>query len=231
MSDPSVSLNKFVSATGICSRREADRWIDAGRLTINGTPAIKGNRVEPGDQVLLDGEAIGDRPSPVYLAFHKPAGVTSTTDPNDRDNIVDFIDFPERIFTVGRLDKASTGLLLMTNDGDIVNEVLRAEHGHEKEYLVSVDHPLTDDFLRRMSAGVPILDQVTKACTVEQLDVRLFRIVLIQGLNRQIRRMCDHFNYRVTALKRIRIMHIGLGDLPVGKYRHLTKEEIADLKQ
>lgn len=225
----STSLNKFVSSTGICSRREADRWIEAGRLKINGTVAVKGNRVEEGDQVTLDGQPVGERPEPVYLAFHKPPGVTSTTDRKDRDNIIDYIKYRERIFPIGRLDKASTGLLLMTNDGDIVNEILRAENEHEKEYIVSVNKPLTESFLRRMSAGLPILDTVTKPCTIEQLDVRLFRIVLTQGLNRQIRRMCEFLGYRVMTLKRIRIMHIHLGDLPVGKWRPLTHPELTEL--
>lgn len=225
----STSLNKFVSSTGICSRREADRWIEAGRLKINGTVAVKGNRVEEGDQVTLDGQPVGERPEPVYLAFHKPPGVTSTTDRKDRDNIIDYIKYRERIFPIGRLDKASTGLLLMTNDGDIVNEILRAENEHEKEYIVSVNKPLTESFLRRMSAGLPILDTVTKPCTIEQLDVRLFRIVLTQGLNRQIRRMCEFLGYRVMTLKRIRIMHIHLGDLPVGQWRPLTHPELTEL--
>ena len=225
----STSLNKFVSSTGICSRREADRWIEAGRLKINGTVAIKGNRVEEGDEVTLDDRPIGQRPEPVYLAFHKPPGVTSTTDRKDRDNIVDYIKYRERIFPIGRLDKASTGLLLMTNDGDIVNEILRAENEHEKEYIVSVNKPLTESFLQRMSAGLPILDTVTKPCTIEQLDVRLFRIILTQGLNRQIRRMCEFLGYRVMTLKRIRIMHIHLGDLPAGQWRSLTQPELSKL--
>ena len=225
----SVSLNKYVSATGRCSRREADRWIEAGRLSINGTVAVKGNRVEEGDRVTLDGRALGSKPTPVYLALHKPAGITSTTDRKDRDNLIDFIGYPQRIFPIGRLDKASTGLLLMTNDGDIVNEILRAEYEHEKEYIVSVHKPLTDSFLRRMSGGIPILGTRTKDCTVEQLDVRVFRIVLVQGLNRQIRRMCDFLGYRVTTLKRVRIMNIELGDLPVGHYRELLGEELSHL--
>lgn len=225
----SVSLNKYVSATGRCSRREADRWIEAGRLAINGTTAVKGNRVEKGDQVTVDGQPLGGKPAPVYLVLHKPAGITSTTDRKDRDNLVDFIRYPQRIFPVGRLDKASTGLLLMTNDGDIVNEILRAEYEHEKEYVVSVHKPLTESFLRRMSGGIPILGTRTKDCTVEQLDVRVFRIVLVQGLNRQIRRMCDFLGYRVTTLKRVRIMNIELGDLPVGEYRELEGEELQSL--
>ncbi|CAH1000267.1 Dual-specificity RNA pseudouridine synthase RluF [Neolewinella maritima] len=217
----SISLNKFLSSTGICSRREADRWIEAGRVTINGRVAIKGNRVEPGQIVRLDGKPVGARPAPVYLAFHKPAGVTSTTDPKDPDNIIDFINYPERIFPIGRLDKASTGLILLTNDGDVVNEILRAENAHEKEYIVTVDRPVTPDFLQRMSRGVPILQVRTKPCTVERIGRRSFRIILTQGLNRQIRRMCGYFGYTVLTLKRVRIMHIELGTLPVGKYRRI----------
>ncbi|WP_116105528.1 pseudouridine synthase [Lewinella sp. IMCC34191] len=217
----SVSLNKFVAATGICSRREADRWIEAGRLTINGNVAVKGNRVEEGERVELDGRPIGEKPEKVYLAFHKPAGVTCTTDPRDPDNIIDFLNYPERIFPVGRLDKASTGLILLTNDGDVVNEVLRAENEHEKEYIVTVDRPFDDRFVQRMSAGVPILGTRTNPCEVQRLGKRRFRIVLTQGLNRQIRRMCEHLGYRVHTLKRIRIMDITLGELGVGDYRPL----------
>lgn len=217
----SISLNKYVAATGICSRREADRWIEAGRLAINGTTAVKGNRVEPGDRVTLDGRPIGHRPPPVYLAFHKPAGITSTTDPNDPDNLIDFLNYPERIFPVGRLDKASTGLLLLTNDGDIVNEVLRVENNHEKEYIVTVDRPVTDRFVRKMAGGLPILGTRTNPCEVTQIGPNAFRIVLTQGLNRQIRRMCEVLGYNVLTLKRIRIMNIELGDLPVGEYREM----------
>ncbi len=217
----SVSLNKFVAATGICSRREADRWIEAERLTINGTVAVKGNRVEPGDRVELDGQAIGKKPDPVYLAFHKPPGITCTTDARDPDNIIDFLNYPQRIFPVGRLDKASTGLILLTNDGDIVNEVLRVENNHEKEYIVTVDRPIDERFLQRMAEGIPILGTRTNPCEVELLAKRRFRIVLTQGLNRQIRRMCEYLGYRVMTLKRIRVMHITLGDLPVGGYREL----------
>ncbi|WP_420460305.1 pseudouridine synthase [Neolewinella sp.] len=218
MSD-SISLNKYLSSTGICSRREADGWIEAGRITINGTVARRGNRVEVGDAVLLDGKPVGGRPAPVYLAFHKPPGVTSTTDPKDPDNIIDYLKYPQRIFPIGRLDKASTGLILLTNDGDVVNEILRAENEHEKEYIVTVDRPVTPAFLRGMAAGVPILNTRTAPCAVERLGQRAFRIILTQGLNRQIRRMCAFFGYSVLTLKRVRIMHIELGELPVGQYR------------
>ncbi len=231
MPPESTSLNKYISSTGICSRREADRWIEAGRLHINGTVAVKGNRVTEGDTVTLDGKAIGRKPPTVYLMLHKPAGITSTTDPKDRDNIIDFIDFPQRIFPIGRLDKASTGLILLTNDGDIVNQILRAENEHEKEYIVTVDKPLTDSFIRRMASGLPILGTRTKRCEVERLDVRTFRIVLTQGLNRQIRRMCDLLGFRVRTLKRIRIMNVRLGDLPVGAWRELHDREIGKLME
>ncbi len=231
MAAESISLNKYISSTGVCSRREADRWIEAGRLAINGTVAMKGNRVEAGDVVTLDGKAIGEKPDAIYLLLHKPAGITSTTDSQDRDNIVEFIGFPERIFPIGRLDKASTGLILLTNDGNIVNQILRAENHHEKEYIVSVDKPITDSFLRRMAGGLPILGTRTKRCVVEQLDVRVFRIVLTQGLNRQIRRMCDLLGYRVRTLKRIRIMNVELGDLPVGAWRELDDREIGKLME
>lgn len=225
----SVSLNKYISSTGVCSRREADRWIEAGRVTLNGAVANKGNRVAQGDEVRLDGQLLNVRPRAVYLAFHKPAGITSTTDRSDPDNIIDFIGYPERIFPIGRLDKASTGLLLLTNDGDVVNRILRVEHEHEKEYIVSVDRPITEKFLRRMAGGVPILGTTTKPCPVERLGKRHFRIVLTQGLNRQIRRMCQHLCYAVLTLKRVRIMDIPLGDLPVGHYRVLDPRK--DLAQ
>jgi 23S rRNA pseudouridine2604 synthase len=226
-----VSLNKYVAQTGICSRREADRWIEAGRLAINGAPASRGNRVGPGDRVTLDGQPIGVRPESVYLAYHKPAGVTSTTDRRDPDNIIDRVRYPERIFPIGRLDKASTGLILLTNDGDIVNRILREEQGHEKEYIVTVHKPVTNRFLQRMSGGLPILGTQTQPCPVERLGERAFRIILTQGLNRQIRRMCEYLGYRVLTLKRIRIMDIELGDLPVGKYRVIPPDEVRSAVQ
>lgn len=225
MEDSSISLNKFISSTGICSRREADRWIEAGRIKINKQVAQKGNRVFPGDQVFLDGKPLGEKPQFVYLAFHKPAGITTTTDRQDRDNIIDFLKFPKRIFPVGRLDKASTGLLLLTNDGDIVNAILREENRHEKEYIVTVDRSITPQFLHRMRAGVPVLGRKTNPCTVEQLGLNRFRIILTQGMNRQIRRMCTYLGYEVRTLKRIRIMHLELGNLPPGKWRYLSSEE------
>lgn len=230
MNDNSISLNKYLSSTGICSRREADRWIDAGRVKINGETARKGNRVEENDQVTLDGHPIGEKPEPVYLALHKPAGITSTTDQRDPDNIIDFVQYHERIFPIGRLDKPSTGLILMTNDGDIVNQILRAENNHEKEYIVTVDRTITPKFIHAMSQGIPILGTVTQKCKVEKISRNVFRIVLTQGLNRQIRRMCEYLHYNVKTLKRIRIMHIQLDGLKVGHWRKLTKAELKTLK-
>lgn len=229
MSSPSISLNKFISQTGICSRREADRFIEAGRVTINGQVARKGNRVGRDDQVLLDGKPLGDKPRPVYLALHKPAGITSTTDRRDPDNIIDFVGYPQRIFPIGRLDKASTGLILLTNDGDIVNDILWEKNEHEKEYIVTVNRPITSRFLERMAKGVPILGTVTKPCSVTQLNKRAFRIILTQGLNRQIRRMCQYLGYQVATLKRVRIMHIELGELKPGQWRPLTPQELSRL--
>lgn len=230
MSDDSISLNKYISSTGICSRREADRMIEAGRVHLNGAVARKGNRVMPGDEVTLDGQVVGEKPKPVYIALHKPPGITSTTDRRDRDNIIDFVGHPQRIFPIGRLDKASSGLILLTNDGDIVNEVLREENEHEKEYIVTVDKPFNQRFVDRMQKGIPILGTVTKKCEVEQLGKATFRIVLTQGLNRQIRRMCEYLGYEVRTLKRVRIMHINLGKLQPGQWRELTAKELSLLQ-
>ena len=224
-----MRLNKFLSETGACSRREADAWIEAGRVQVNGATAVLGTQVADGDEVLLDGRPVAARPQRVYLALNKPVGIECTTDRDVPDNIVDFIAHRERIFPIGRLDKDSEGLILLTNDGDIVNRVLRAEHEHEKEYIVSVDRPLTPEFLEGMARGVPILGTVTNPCRVRQVGRNTFRIVLTQGLNRQIRRMCEHFDYTVRRLQRVRIMHIHLGDLPVGKWRPLTEAEVRPL--
>jgi 23S rRNA pseudouridine2604 synthase len=228
-----TSLNKFISDTGRCSRRQADELIDAGRVKLNGQVARKGNRVGIGDEVTIDGEKIGvtDKPQLVYIALNKPVGITCTTDQRVRDNIVKFVGYPERIFPIGRLDKPSEGLILLTNDGDIVNKILRARNAHEKEYIVSVNQPVTSGFLKKMATGVPILDTVTLPCFVEKLNKYQFRIVLTQGLNRQIRRMCKHLGYEVTSLKRIRIMNIRLGQLKTGKWRHLSKEELETLNE
>ncbi|WP_421949180.1 23S rRNA pseudouridine(2604) synthase RluF [Phaeodactylibacter xiamenensis] len=231
MSDPSISLNKFISSTGICSRREADRMIEAGRVQLNGTTAKKGNRVNPGDEVLLDGAPLKAKPKAVYLALHKPPGITCTTDRKDKSNIIDFLNYPERIFHIGRLDKASTGLIFLTNDGDIVNEILREQNEHEKEYIVTVNKPINPSFVRRMSEGIPILGTVTKKCQVEKIGRQAFRIVLTQGLNRQIRRMCDYLGYDVVTLKRVRIMNVHLGGLKPGQWRYLTDEELKELRR
>jgi 23S rRNA pseudouridine2604 synthase len=224
-----MRLNKYLAETGACSRREADQWIDAGRVTVNGARAVLGTQVVEGDEVRVDGEPLRSKPRRVYLALNKPVGIECTTDRDVPGNIVDFVGYPERIFPIGRLDKDSEGLILLTNDGDIVNTVLRAEHEHEKEYVVSVDRPLTGAFLAGMAAGVPILDTVTNPCRVTQVGRNTFRIVLTQGLNRQIRRMCEHFGYTVRSLRRIRIMHVHLGDLAVGRWRPLTSAELGGL--
>ncbi|MEM6321271.1 MAG: pseudouridine synthase [Bacteroidota bacterium] len=228
--DNSISLNKFISQTGICSRREADKWIEAGRVKLNGAVAQKGNRVLPNDTVLVDNHPILTKPKAVYLALHKPPGITCTTDRKDKTNIVDFVNYPKRIFPIGRLDKPSTGLILLTNNGDIVNDILRAENNHEKEYIVTVNRPITSQFVKRMSGGLPILGTKTKRCKVERLDKFTFKIVLTQGLNRQIRRMCAFLQYQVVTLKRVRIMHIHLGHLKVGKWRYLTAKELITLE-
>lgn len=204
--------------------------IEQGRVAINGKPTGLGDRVMPEDVVTVDGKPIKSQDKLIYIALNKPVGITSTTDRRVKGNVVDFINHPERIYHVGRLDKPSEGLLLMTNDGDIVNKILRAGNRHEKEYIVTVDRPITDEFVKRMSSGVPILDTVTKPCQVEKLSRYVFRIILIQGLNRQIRRMCEYFEYEVTKLKRTRIMNIELGNLPTGQWRDLTEEELTELK-
>ena len=224
-----MRLKKFLAETGACSRREADQWIEAGRVTVNGAPAVLGTQVNEGDDVRVDGRTLRPKPKRVYLALNKPIGIECTTDREVQGNIVDFVGYPERIFPIGRLDKDSEGLILLTNDGDIVNTILRAENEHEKEYIVAVDRPLTPAFLAGMAAGVPILDTVTNPCRVTQVGKNTFRIVLTQGLNRQIRRMCEHFDYRVRRLQRVRIMHVHLGTLPVGKWRELTATELRGL--
>lgn len=229
-SEHSISLNKYISATGICSRREADEWIAAGRLTINGTIAVKGNRVFDGDQVLLDGKPLKNKPETLYIAFNKPVGIVCTTDPKEPKNIIRFINHPQRLFPVGRLDKDSQGLIFLTNDGDIVNKILRAGNRHEKEYIVQVAQPVTTQFMKQMAGGLPILGTMTQKCRVEQIDGHSFKIILTQGLNRQIRRMCEFLGYHVVRLKRVRIMHIALGKLRPGQWRTLTREETRSLQ-
>lgn len=227
----SVSLNKYISSTGICSRREADKLIENGRVMINSNIAVKGNRVNIGDIVLVDGQKIKQKNKLLYIALHKPPGITCTTDQRDKDNIIDFVNHPKRIFPIGRLDKASSGLILLTNDGDIVNEILREENYHEKEYVVTVDKAITNDFLKKMSGGIPILGTRTKSCHIEKTGLRKFRIILTQGLNRQIRRMCEYLGYKVKTLKRTRIMNIKLANLQVGEWRYLTQVELSNLQQ
>ncbi|ETA79013.1 pseudouridine synthase [Youngiibacter fragilis] len=223
-------LNKAISDTGFCSRREADSLIDAGRVKVNGSPALMGMKVTPEDEITVDGKTVSKKPPMVYIALNKPRGIECTTDRRTRDNIVDFVKHKERIFPVGRLDKDSEGLILMTNDGDIVNKILRARNNHEKEYIVKVDRPYDDAFLRKMSKGVPILDTVTRECHVERIYKDTFRIILTQGLNRQIRRMTEYLGYRVVSLKRIRIMNITLGSLETGKWRNLSPLELNGLE-
>lgn len=223
-----VRINKFLSESGFCSRREADRLIEQGLVQINGELAQIGSKVTESDHITVSGKPIHHEVPMVYLAFNKPAGIVSTTDPAIKHNIIDFMKYPERIFHVGRLDKDSEGLILMTNDGDIVNEILRTENNHEKEYIVEVDKKLSSDFCDKMSKGVPILNTVTKPCKVERLSDRRFKIILTEGMNRQIRRMCDYFGYQVRYLKRVRVMNIKL-DLPVGHYRDLTEQEKTEL--
>lgn len=230
MSDNSISLNKFLSSTGICSRREADKWIAAGRVMINGSIAKKGNRVLPEDKVTLDGNLVENKTKPVYIMLNKPPGITCTTDLKDRDNIIDFVRHPQRIFPIGRLDKPSSGLILLTNDGDIVNQILRVENHHEKEYIVTVNKPITEEFIARMSQPIPMLGTKTHPCKIQRLRKNLFKIILTQGLNRQIRRMVEFCDYRVVTLKRVRIMHINIDDLPVGKWRDLTAGELSELQ-
>jgi 23S rRNA pseudouridine2604 synthase len=221
----SLRLNKYISETGVCSRREADKWIDAGRVTCNGQLAVLGTRVVDGDVVCIDGEPIGAKKKQIYLALNKPVGVTCTTEAHIEDNIIDLVGYPERIFPIGRLDKDSEGLILLTNDGDIVNEILRSENNHEKEYIVTVDRPITDLSLTMMASGVKIMGEMTKPCRVSRIDRESFRMILTQGLNRQIRRMCSALGYKAQRLRRVRIMNIHLGDLKPGQWRHLTDPE------
>lgn len=230
MSTKPVRINKFLSEAGYCSRRAADKLLEQGRITINGVVPEMGTKVEPGDEVAVDGKLVTQNTKKnVYIAFNKPIGIVCTTDRRvEKDNIIDYINYPTRIFPIGRLDKPSEGLILLTDDGDIVNKILRARNNHEKEYIVSVHKPITSDFIQKMSNGVPILDTITRKCKVEQLGRYEFRIVLTQGLNRQIRRMCEYFGYDVVRLKRVRIMNIQL-DVPEGEYRDLTSEELSEL--
>ena len=226
-------INKYLSEVGYCSRRVADRLIEEGEVTINGEISIIGAKVEEGDQVEVKGQRIeqSTKHKNIYLAFNKPVGIVCTTDRRvEPDNVIDFIKYPKRIFPIGRLDKSSEGLIFLTNDGDIVNKILRARNNHEKEYIVSVNQPINRDFIQSMSNGVKILDTITKNCFVQQLGLKKFKIILTQGLNRQIRRMCESFGYKVKSLKRVRIMNIKL-DIPTGTYREFTKKELFELNR
>ena len=227
-----VRINKYLSEIGYCSRRAADKLIQEERITVNGKPVEMGLKVTSTDEIAVDDIIIdqaGDKP--VYIAFNKPVGIVCTTDTRvEKDNIIDYINFPTRIFPIGRLDKPSEGLIFLTNDGDIVNKILRARNQHEKEYVVTVNRPITEEFIQKMAAGVPILDTVTRPCKVKQTHKKEFRIILTQGLNRQIRRMCEYLDYRVVTLKRVRIMNVSL-DVGKGKWRHLTKKEMAEINR
>ncbi|MDB2045301.1 23S rRNA pseudouridine(2604) synthase RluF [Clostridium perfringens] len=226
-----VRLNKYISETGFCSRREADKLIEQGRVKIDGLKATTGMKVSNGQSVFIDGKPLKVENELVYIALNKPVGITCTTESKIKGNIVDFINHEKRIFPIGRLDKDSQGLIFMTNDGDIVNKILRAGNNHEKEYIVTVNKPITDEFVKGMSNGVPILGTVTKKCLVKKESKNSFRIILTQGLNRQIRRMCEYFGYEVKKLERIRIMNVSLGNLKIGSWRYLTKKELAEINR
>jgi len=225
-----VRINKYLGDAGVCSRREADKYIEQGKVTIDGKVAEMGSRVFPGQKVTFNGKELKKQEEQVLIAFYKPVGIVCTTDTREPDNVIDFLNYGKRIYPIGRLDKDSEGLLLLTNDGDIVNKILRAGNHHEKEYLVTVNKPLTPEFLKGMAGGVPILDTVTKPCKIEPTGKCSFKIILTQGLNRQIRRMCEYFDYRVLSLKRVRIMHIQLGHLKPGTYRNLSAGELERLQ-
>ncbi len=228
-----IRINKYLSEVGYCSRRAADKLLEQGKITVNGKVPEMGTKVSAEDEILVDGKSITkpEEEEHVYIAFNKPVGIVCTTDTHrEKDNIIDFIGHPKRIFPIGRLDKPSEGLILLTSDGDIVNKILRSRNNHGKEYLVRVDQPITREFLQKMRNGIPILNTVTKKCIVEKVDALSFRIVLTQGLNRQIRRMCEYLDYKVLKLKRVRVLNIYL-DIPVGKWRDLTPEELAGLKE
>lgn len=227
-----IRLNKFLSESGICSRREADRLIEAGKVLVDGTAASMGMKILPGQRVVCDGVPVGEKDRPVLLAVNKPRGIVCTTSVKDRaENIVEFLHYPIRIYPVGRLDKESEGLLLMTNQGELMDRILRARNGHEKEYRVTVDRPITEEFLKKMGAGVPILDTVTRPCEVKRLGEREFGIILTQGLNRQIHRMCEALGYRVVKLCRIRIMNLTLDSLKPGAYREVSGTELSELRR
>lgn len=224
-----VRLNKFLSDAGICSRREADRLIEAGKVTVDGKVAVMGQKVIPTQNIVCNGKSASRENELILIAFNKPVGIECTCDRKNPDNIIDFLNYPKRVYTIGRLDKNSEGLILLTNDGSIVNKISKSVNYHEKEYIVSVNKKINNDFIEKMSSGVAILDTVTRPCEVERIDDKTFRIILTQGLNRQIRRMCETLGYRVMTLKRIRIMNINLGKLKLGTYRNVTDKELNEL--
>lgn len=226
-----TSINKYISDTGFCSRRQADTYIEQYRVEINGSIALKGNRVADGDVVTIDGEKIKTNKKVVYIALYKPRGITTTTDTTDKHNVISYINYKSRIFPVGRLDRPSEGLLLLTNDGDMVNKILRAGNNHEKEYVVTVEQEINQEFLQKMRNGIKIDGTVTKKCKVEQVSKNKFKIILVQGLYRQIRKMCEACNYHVTQLVRTRIMHLTIKNLAVGKWRYLTPDEIKKMEE
>lgn len=225
----STNLNKYISSTGICSRREAEKLINEGRVTINGKKTQLGNRVFKGDIVKVNGKPLKTKPKTLYIAFNKPIGIVCTTDSKEKKNIVRYINHNERLFPIGRLDKPSEGLIFLTNDGDIVNKILRAGNNHEKEYIVTVNKQITSEFIQKMSNGIPILGTITKKCSAQKLSDFTFKIILTQGLNRQIRRMCEYLDYEVSKLKRIRIMNVSIGNLELGQWRELTSEEMQQI--
>lgn len=229
-----VRINKFLSEAGVCSRREADRMLEAGRVCVDGRIVVAGTRVLPGQEVTVDGTAVSKEEEEIYIAFYKPKGIVCTTAVEENGekvkNVVEYIGYDKRIYPIGRLDQASEGLLLLTNQGDVMEKILRSRYGHEKEYFVKVNNKVTDDFISKMGKGVPVLDTVTKPCKIWKEDDYSFHIILTQGLNRQIRRMCEYFGYRVVYLRRDRVMNITLDGLKKGRYRHLTAKEVADLK-
>lgn len=233
MENEGIRINKFLSESGVCSRREADRQVAAGNVSIDGRPAVMGDKVLPGQQVVFCGKRVQQEEEPILLLVNKPVGIVCTAEKREKNNIVDYLHYPKRIYPVGRLDKESGGLLLMTNQGDLVNKIMRAGNYHEKEYIVTVNRPVTEEFLRGMAGGVPLkeLKTMTRPCPVEKLGSKTFRIVLTQGLNRQIRRMCEYFGYRVVSLTRMRIMNLTLGDLAPGTYRKITEREMTELKK
>ena len=225
-----MRLNKYLSDAGVCSRREADRLVQDGRVMVDGKTAVLGMQIQEGQEILVNGKKVRREEKKVLLLFHKPRGSECTANPKIKKNVISYIDYPIRIYYIGRLDKDSEGLLLLTNQGELVNKMMRAGNCHEKEYLVTVDKPVTDDFIKKMSSGVPILGTVTRKCQVEKTGKKTFRIILTQGLNRQIRRMCEYLGYRVERLVRVRVMNLELGDLPVGQYREAAEKELENLK-